>query len=231
MIKMTEFTKEEYEAMSVTMQSLFELQGDVYVTKDSLKVAALKASLNGSYAERDEAKSKLTAREQAEAELIANAKDEAYKEALAKNDTEKATKLLQEKLDDAERRAGETASKYKERLSAIAKDKEAVIISELVLLGTDKGKLALKRLLKDYVQVDPETGAETYLNDDGSASSLNKPQFISSIKENELFKPLLKADVPTHGGGQSNGSLGVGGTGDRPKIKSQKTNGYLATIK
>jgi len=228
---MTEFTKEEYDEMSVALQSLFELQGEVYVTKDSLKVTALKSNLNGSYAERDEAKGELSARKLAEAQMIQETHDKAYKKALAENDTDKINKLAQEKIDDAERRAKETTTKYQERLSAIAKDKEAVIISELVLLGTDKGKLALKRLLKDYVQVDPETGAETYLNDDGSASSLNKPQFISSIKENELFKPLLKADVPTHGGGQSNGSLGVGGTSDRPKIKSQKTNGYLATIK
>jgi len=228
---MSEITQEEYDAASVTVQGLFEKQGEIYVTKDSLKTAALKNSLNGAFAERDDIKGQLTAREAAEAELIATAKEEAYQDALAKNDTAQATKLLQEKLDDAERRAGETAIKYKERLGAIAKDKESVIISELSLLGTDKGKLALARLLKDYVQIDPETGNETYLNDDGSASSLNKAQFISSMKENELFKPLLKAGVTTLGGGQSNGSLGVGGTGDRPKIKSQKTNGYLATIK
>ena len=228
---MSEITQEEYDAASVTVQGLFEKQGEIYVTKDSLKTAALKNSLNGAFAERDDIKGQLTAREAAEAELIATAKEEAYQDALAKNDTAQATKLLQEKLDDAERRAGETAIKYKERLGAIAKDKESVIISELSLLGTDKGKLALTRLLKDYVQIDPETGNETYLNDDGSASSLNKAQFIGSMKENELFKPLLKAGVTTLGGGQSNGSLGVGGTGDRPKIKSQKTNGYLATIK
>ena len=204
---MSEITQEEYEAASVTVQSLFEKQGDIYVTKDSLKTAALKNSLNGAFAERDEFKGKLTAREQAEAELIANAKEEAYQEALAKNDTEQATKLLQEKLDDAERRAGESKAKYIERLSDIAKDKERVIISEISLLGTERGKLALSRLLKDYINIDPETGNETYLNDDGSASSLNKAQFIESLKDNDLFKPLLKADITTTGGGNSRGSM------------------------
>ena len=228
---MTDLTKEIFDTLPELVQANYELSGDVYVTKDSLKVGALKDSLNKVYTERDGLRSQMTEAEQKKADEIAQAKEDALKEALEKNNSEEATRLLQEKLADAERRAGETESKFKERLNAIAKEKESVVISGMSQLARTGAERALSRLLKDYIKVDADTGETTFLNDDGSASSLNKEQFIKSLNDNDLFKPLLKAELPTHGGGQSNGSLGLGGAGERPKPKSQKTNGYLATIK
>lgn len=218
---MSDLTQEVFDTLPEPVQGNYELSGEVYVTKDSLKVAALKASLDGACGQRDEVSAKLSAYEQSKADEIKAAEQAAYDKALADNDFETINKTLQEKLEDAERRNGESQAKFDERMGAIAKDKEAVIISELTLNGSEVGKSALKRLLSGYVKVDPETGTETYLNDDGSASSLDKKQFIESLKTNELFKPLLRADIVTTGGGLANGSQDSGGDSDGVNEKAE----------
>ena len=208
MITMADLTQEVFDSLPESVQENYELSGDVYVTKDSLRVSALKGSLDKAYGERDTLRGEMTAAESLKAEQIATAKEEALQEALAKNDGVEATRLLQEKLEDAERRAGETADKYKARLEGIAKDKESVIISELSLQATPSGKAAFSALIKNFIKVDADTGIETFFNEDGSASSLDKEQFTASLPAWDLFKPLLKAELPTNGGGQSNGSQG-----------------------
>ena len=46
------------------------------------------------------------------------------------------------------------------------------------------------------------------MNDDGSASSLNRDQFVLEVKKNELFSSLVKADINVNGGGGMNGNGG-----------------------
>lgn len=225
---MSEITQEIFEALPEAVQGAYEQQGDVFVSIDSLKLAALKGKLDSAYGERDEFKGKLTAQEQAEADKIAAADKAAYERAVKENDFESQNKILNEKLADAERRSGETELKYQERLQAIAGDKKKVVISEISQSAVGSKKAAMQRLLKDYVSVDPETGDETYLNDDGSASTLNRDQFIASLPENEIFKSLVQATLTTTGGGQSNGSLGTNGVGlSRSKMSSEQKAEYI----
>lgn len=205
---MSEITQEIFEALPEAVQGAYEQQGEVFVSIDSLKLAALKGKLDSAYGERDEFKGKLTAQEQAEADKIAAADKAAYERAVKENDFESQNKILNEKLADAERRSGETELKYQERLQAIAGDKKKVVISEISQSAVGSKKAAMQRLLKDYVSVDPETGEETYLNDDGSASTLNRDQFIASLPENEVFKSLVQASPTTTGGGLAQGNNG-----------------------
>jgi len=224
---MADLTQEVFDTLPGAVKDDYELSGEVYVTKDSLKVDSLKASLDNLDVKLKGKESELAGLTSAEADKIAAAEKAAYDKAVADNDYETINKKLQEQIEDANRRAGESELKYQERLGGIAKDKELVIVSEISQSGTDTGKGTLKRLLKGYVKVDAETGAETYLNDDGSASSLNKQQFIESLKTNDLFKPLLKADVSTTGGGNANGSNGNGSafTKENTAAKTAKNNG------
>ena len=66
----------------------------------------------------------------------------------------------------------------------------------------------LKRLIKDRIQVDPETDEVTYLDEQGRATSLDKETFIAELKKDVMFMPLIKSDVVTNGGGNANGSNG-----------------------
>jgi len=225
---MSEITQEVFAALPEAVQGAYEQQGDVFVSVDSLKLAALKGKLDSAYSERDEFKGRLTTQEQAESDKIAAADKAAYERAVKENDFESQNKILNEKLADAEKRSGETELKYQERLKSIADDKKKVVISELSQSATGSKRAAMKRLLKDYVSVDPETGDETYLNDDGSASTLNRDQFMESLPENEIFKSLIQASIATTGGGQSNGSIGTNGVGlARSTMSSEQKAEYI----
>lgn len=227
---MAELTQEVFDSLPDAVKEDYEQQGEVFVSRDSLKLSALKGNLDKAYGERDEYKGKVLSIEQTKAQEIAEAKEQALAEALEKNNTEKATRLFQEKIADAERRAGETENKFKERLEGIAKQQKSAIVKTIAALGTKSTSAALARIVDGMVKIDPETGAETYLNNDGSASSLNQEQFIASLKDNDLFKPLLAAAQPTTTG-DLRSSLDVSGRSEQKKKLSTKTSGYLATIK
>lgn len=199
-------TQDVFDALPEQAQSAFEKQGDVYVTVDSLKVSSLKEKLNGAFGERDSATSKLNEYTSAEADKIEAAAQLKYEKAIAENDFETQNQIKQEKLDDALRRAEAAEGKYSERLNSTAKEQEAAIIAQLSKHAKKGGEAGLKRLLRDYVKVDPETGQETYLNDDGSASSLNREQFIiEQLNNNPIFTPLVMGKVTTQSPGIVNG--------------------------
>ena len=219
---MTQITKDAFDALPESVQSLFELSGDEYVTIDSLKLSKLKGNLDNVYAERDTLRNQMSEAEKAKADEIANAREEALKEALLKDNNAEATRLLQEKLDDAERRAGESEAKFQTRLDEIAKDKERAIIAEISAGATPTGKSAMVRLLSDYVKVDAKDGTETYFNEDGSASSLDRVAFISNLENWDLFKPLLKATLATNGAGKANGNLGGSASTKSPQLMTSK---------
>lgn len=180
-----------------------------YVTADSLKFAGAKKNLDSAYSERDKFKGELTSYQQTEADRIAAAEKAAYDKAVADNDTTKLREIDTQKLKDALERAAGSEEKFNKLQQGLANEKKNTIIASLAEHGTKSGKAALARLLAGYVQVDPATGAETYLNDDGSASSLDRNGFITEqLKGNPVFESLVKADLENGSEGLANGSLG-----------------------
>lgn len=182
---------------------------------------ALMNSLKNAKREREQVRSqyeevntRLSEFEKNQKDAIEKARQEALEEARTKGDVKAIEERYQQQMDDLQKRYSETEAQYKERMDKMAatikEDKKRAIISELAEDATDKGRKAFKALIAGRVDIDPETGKETFLNEDGSASSLDIAGFKAEIMKDESFSPLLKADVVTNGGGNANGSNGGG---------------------
>jgi len=194
-------TQEQYDSLPDFVKSDYSEHDGAFVPVAELKVSKLKESLNG-------LDSKLKAFEQREAEKMA----EAERAALEKL---KKEGKVDEILADAERRLGETQKQYDERLQRMANqiktEKRSAIVADLASeLATDKGSSAFKRLVASRIDVDAESGKVTFLNDDGSATSLDMAGFKAELMKDSSFEPLLKSGVVTFGGGNANGSTGTG---------------------
>ena len=227
---MTQITKDAFDALPESVQSLFELSGDEYVTIDSLKLSKLKGNLDNVYAERDTLRNQMSEAEKAKADEIANAREEAYQDAIANNDFAKQARLLEEKRQDADNRANATKEELTSLRQSLAQDKHNVLIAELSSLATEQSKGVLEVVLRSRTQIDPTTQEEIYLNADGSASSLDKKGFIDSLSSDPMFKPHLKATLPTNGGGKANGSLAGSATGglNRSKMSADQKAQYIS---
>jgi len=130
---------------------------------------------------------------------------------------------VDELIADYERRMGETKKQYEERIekmSAAAKsDKRSAIVTQLASeLATDSGKKAFSRLIESRIDYDPETGKTIFLNEDGSASSLDLAGFKAEIEKSDLFESLVKAPVnrggDAQGGNNDRGGASRSGTGN-----------------
>ena len=215
---MADLTKEVFDTLPTDVQSQYvEVEGG-YSHSSTVKVGGLKSSLDLAYSKRDEAVSALTLAEQTKADEIAQARELALEEAKSNNNVDEINRLEREKLDDAMARLTAEREELDGIQSSMASDKQSSIIDRLALKATDDGREAFKRLVKDYILVDPKTRQETFLNEDGSASSLNEEGFYTEfLSKNPMFKTVLKADINTKGGGDSNGSMDSGANQKAPK--------------
>ena len=205
---MPDLNAEQFEQLPDFVKGDYQQDGEVYRHSSEFKAAKLKESLNSLDGKLKETSGRLTEYEQKQAERQA----EAERKALEKL---KAEGKVDEILADAERRIGETTKQFQERIdkmsNAIKAEKRNAIVSDLAAdLATDKGGKAFKRLVSSRIDVDPETGKVTFLNDDGSASSLDLAGFKAELIKDEGLSPLLKAAIVTTGGGNVNGSNGKG---------------------
>lgn len=212
-------TQEQYEQLPDFVKSDYVQSESGYVNAESLKVSKLKSNLDGLDSKLKEYQSK-DAERQAEAERAA---------------LEKLKKegKVDEILADAERRIGETAKQYEERVSRMANqiktEKRSALVSDLASeLATDVGMQAFKALVASRIDVDPETGKVTYLNADGSASSLDFAGFKAELSKDPVFAPVIKGNVTTTGGGFAQGaqqggrtSFGAGNIGGTPAERQQ----------
>jgi hypothetical protein len=201
-----DLTQEQFEQLPDFVKGDYEQDGDVYRHAGFLKV---KRTANELDAKLKETSGRLSEYEQKQSERQA----EAERKALEKL---KAEGKVDEILADAERRIGETTKQFNERIDRMANqiktEKRSSVVSDLAELATDKGRVAFKKLIASRIDVDAETGKVTYLNDDGSASSLDLAGFKAELLKDDSLSPLLKGDVVTTGGGNVNGSNGDGRT-------------------
>lgn len=159
----------------------------------------------------DEVSTKLNGFEESKKSEIEAARNEAMENARSKGDVKAIEERYQQQMADAEKRASETNQQYQERIDKLtgnlkSKTKTAVISDIAKELSTDVGYNLFKKVLADRIDVDVETGKEIYLNEDGSASSLDKKGFMDELLKDDSFKPLLKSGVVTQGGGNVSGS-------------------------
>lgn len=196
-------TKDEFEALPEKARAAFVLDGEEYIPA---KDGKLKQTLNDVDSKYKSAMSELEEFKRKQAEQIAAA------EAAALEKLKKEGKV-DELLADVERRNGETVKQFNERIerltNQIKTEKRSAILSELAgEMATDKGAKVFKKLIESRIEVDAETGKVTFLNDDGSASSLDLAGFKAELLKDESLEPVLKANIVTSGGGMANGSSG-----------------------
>ena len=187
---MADLTAEQYEQVPEFLKGDFEQVGEVYRHKTEGKVATLKTSLDGLdaklKAQQAEEKAKLEAAEKA-------AFDKLKKEG-----------KVDEIIADYEKRIGETQKQFEERIKKMSetakRDKRNAIVADLAAeLATDTGKKTFSRLIESRIDYDPETGKTIFLNEDGSASSLDLAGFKAEISKSDLYAPVIKASVNTGG--------------------------------
>lgn len=187
---MADLTAEQYGQVPDFLKGDFEQVGEVYRHKTEGKVSTLKASLDGLDA-------KLKAQQLAEDQKLKDAEAKAF-EKLKKEG--KADEIIA----DYEKRLGETKKQFEDRIAkmtdAAKRDKRASIVAELSSeLATESGKKAFARLVESRIDYDPENGKTIFLNEDGSASSLDLAGFKADIIKSEIFSPVIKATVNTGG--------------------------------
>ena len=204
---------------------------------------ALVNSMKNAKAERDELRnkfegvsSKLSEFEKSQQDAIEKAKAAALDEARSNKDVDAIELRYQQQMADLEARVRQEAKDEatNEFKAQSANEKAASIAEKIGLeLGIDSDDAeVITQLIRERVKVDPSTGKEIYHDTKGSALSVDRKGFVAEIKKESRFKRLIKAEVPTSGGLDVNGSGGHGGAGDYQDRKVTKTtNSYLATIK
>ena len=218
---MADITQEVFDTMHEAAKAQFVKAEDtgLYVTADSLKFVGAKKNIGALHDEISGYKKQDQERAAKQDEREKEIADQSYQKALKEKDTAKLDEIKEQKYQDALTRASNSEKKYNDRMQGVATEKENAIINSLAEHGTKRGKPALKRLLRDFVKVDPETGAETYLNDDGSASSLDRNGFIAEQLKGDgtVFESLVAPDVVTESEGLANGSSGSAAAGQGSK--------------
>lgn len=229
---MSALTQEVFDTLPETVQADYVKTDDGYQHGGFVKLKGSLNELDGKYKETE---SRLSEFEKAQEEKLNQARQEAYEKAVKEGNVEEIEKRYKEQLEDAQKRAGETESQYKNRLDAMANREKSAIATELSSMALDSLSGAFKKLVSERISIDTDTGKEIYLNADGSASSLDREGFINELRSDPLFRPMIKADVPTHGGGDVNGNTngsakGVNGgkldgsKSERAKYFAQKFN-------
>lgn len=196
---MADLTPEQFEQVPEFLKGDFEQVGEVYRHKTEGKVATLKTSLDG-------LDKKLKDHQTAEQAKIEAAEKAAFEKL-------KKEGKVDEIIADYEKRIGETQKQFEERIQKMSetakRDKRNAIVADLAAeLATDTGKKTFSRLVESRIDYDPETGKTIFLNEDGSASSLDLAGFKAEISKSDLYAPVIKATVNT--GGIANGNNGGG---------------------
>lgn len=199
-------SQEQFEALPDFVKSDYVQHEGAYVPQAELKVKGLKSSL-------DNLDSKLREIEASKAAEIEAARAKGLEEAKTKGDVAEVEKRYQEQMADAVKRAREDErNNVTKELSQKQADTKASGIAETIAAAKavdEKAARSLKKLLSDRVKVDPETGKEYFLDDNGGALSVNRAEFEKLLLDE--FPHLVKAQISTSGAGGANGSNSGGG--------------------
>lgn len=205
---MAELTVEQFEQVPEFLKGDFELSGEVYVAKSELKAKALKQSLNDLDGKYKSAESRI-------AEIEAKAEENRTKAEQAALEKLKKEGKVDEILADFEKRTSESNAQYEARIEklvgAIKADKRNLVLNDLAseLKVFDDSKKLFSKLVQDRIDVDPESGKITYLDENGGATSLDKAGFLAELSKDSGFDRMRQAQPNT--GGMANGNNSGGG--------------------
>lgn len=217
----------EVESLDIVPESF---RGDYVEKKDGDKVTFIHRAfvavkeknqkIEGRLADYDNLKTKLQAIEDERAKEAEERERRKLQGLHDAKDYEALLKIEKEKVQDLERRSGETSKQFQERLKAredkLEKMAVGLIEAELSELAHDDHKLAFKRLIRGQIKFDIDADKPIFLDDDGGATSLDMEGFKAHIKGSTMFAGLIKAESSKGGLGQ-NGKSG-GGASDLSKL-------------
>ncbi len=209
----------EVESLDVIPESS---RGDYVEKKDGDKVTFIHRAfvavkeknqkLESRLTEYDTLKTKLQSIEDERAKESREREERKLKGLHDAKDYEALLVIEQQKLQDMERRTGETKKQYEDRVEALkSRISDKAIkstISELSELAHDDHKAAFARLVKSQVTYDAETDKYTFLDDDGGATSLDLEGFKSHIKGSTVYAGLVKAESSKGGLGENSRNSG-----------------------
>lgn len=205
---MAELSQEQFEQLPEFVKGDYEKAGEVYRPVAEGKLSVLKGKMN-------ELDDKFKTTDSQLKEILAKHEDDRTKAEQAALERLKKEGKIDEILADHERRSNETKAQYEARIEKMAnaiKTKERSLVvgdiaKELKIL--DKSEKLFSKIIQDRIDVDPETGKVTFLDENGGATSLDKAGFIAELAKDEGFDAMRSAAVAK--GGMANGNNGSGG--------------------
>lgn len=212
---MSTLTKEQYEQLPDFLKEDYKEVGEnEYKHAGLIKVKSTADELNGQLEkerkERESLANRLSEFEKGQEERIEAARKEALEQARSKGDVEAIEKRYQEQMADLEKRVREEERNnvLSEVKQERAKEKATSIASQIASqeAADNDSARALEMLIASRIQYDPDSGKEIFLDDAGSATSLDRKGFIAELAKTPMYKRLLKSGVVTQGGGNANGS-------------------------
>ena len=215
-----------------------EEDGKVYYQdKDALELKSLafnvkneNKSLKDKMSEYD---TKFSEIEKQQAEKIEAAREQALEEARTKGDVKAIEERYKQQMADLEKRSREAGRNeaLQEMTQKQAKQEAAGIVDKISLtIGADSESAeAIADIIRNRVEVDPETGEKVFRDAKGGALSVDTEGFIAELKKEGKLKRLIKADIATTGGGLANGSRNGSGasSGKNPQAQEAKSKGDL----
>lgn len=238
---MSELTVEQYNELPDYAKDAFAQDGEVYIPAKDAKLKSTLNDVDSKYKttakELEELKGKLSSIEQEKLDKIEAEKAKALDDAKNKGEKSEAIELYEQQIADLRERTEQEVSGYKTQLetlqASIHKEKKAKILADLRSeIGINKYAKSFDRLVGDRISIDKDTGKPVFLNEDGSATSLDLNGFKSELLKDEELEPYVKSGVVTNGGGNANGSNQSGAVIKKDQEletakKKGDLNGYL----
>ena len=223
---MADLTAEQFEQLPDFIKSEYtEVEGAYKsIALMTVKKTAndLDAKLKSTQTEYSQTKEQLDSFEVLKEKQLKEQYEQALADAKASNKHDVVLKLEREKLEDERKILMSERESMHELQVNNAADKKKNIADRLTDKATPEGKFAFNLLIQSRISIDPKTQEKTFLNADGSASSItNEAEFMKTLENDEVFKPLLKATVTTQNGGLANGSNGGRATSNQGKTAQQ----------
>lgn len=237
---MSELTQEQFDELPDYAKSAFAQQGDVYIPAKDAKLKATLDELDGKYKGLSKQLEDFEAQKAAEIEAE---KAKAMEEARNSKDVEAIEKRYQEQMADLEKRSYEKGkteahNEFKAQQAQLKANGIVDKVAMSIAVDNDAAEV-ISDLIRNRIEIDPDTGAEVFKDAKGSALSVSRDEFVSELKKEAKFKRLVKADIATNGGGLVNGSSHGGSAANlkrskmtaREKADYQKEYGQAAFLK
>lgn len=215
---MSDLTQEQYEQLPEFIRNDYTEVDGVYKHAGLVKVKQtaneLDSKLKASEKSIAELSDKMNTFEQQKQADIEAATATALENAKTDKDVEEIERIHNQKMADLEKRVEQrTREAIKtEAEQAAAKEKAqstASRIAESIAVDEDAQAL-LTSAFDKRISIDAD-GAVTFMNEDGTASSLDEAGFLAEVQASPRYKRLRKAKVTTTDSGKANGSGNGGG--------------------